>query len=205
MKLNPELDVWSKSVPMWEQGQQGGRTRPIDREILYTNLVEVCKLLEKYKIKYWVSHGTALGFYRDGNFIEWDDDADISVEMSDKHKELAFASELRTLGYYVPPQGDPTKPIDPYKNMPYADTVAIKDGEKIEIWWWTRADNRYTYDELRPPCELNHDAKFYDTLSSIKIRDYEFPIPYHTEEWLELMYGKNWGTPLKDKKYNTQR
>ena len=38
-----------------------------------------CKILEDIGIKYWISQGTLLGFYRDKNFIEGDSDIDIEI------------------------------------------------------------------------------------------------------------------------------
>ena len=62
----PKLD---KDIPIWERGQEGGHSRPINVERLFHNLVEVCMVLEKYDVRYWLSHGTMLGLYRDGDLI----------------------------------------------------------------------------------------------------------------------------------------
>ena len=43
------------------------------------NFVLAINLLNKYKIKYWLCHGTLLGIIRDNSLIEWDNDIDIAV------------------------------------------------------------------------------------------------------------------------------
>jgi hypothetical protein len=207
MKLDSNLDVNDPDKnAIWELGQHGGRTRPINQTALYRNLVEVCEVFNRHKIRCWLSHGTMLGVYRDGDFISYDDDADITADMRDKDKALAAEEELRQRGFFVPPQGDPKKPISPKDNMPYADTVAIRDGEKVEIWWFTRKTENgqdvYVYDELRPPPELRHDAKYYDTLDRINFKGHVFFTPSHLKEWIVMMYGQDWNVPQEGIKYN---
>lgn len=186
-------------TPIWECGQEGGRTRPINKEVLYKNLCDFCDVFESLGIKYWLSHGTMLGVYRDGDFITGDDDADIGACMSDREKGVKAEILLRNRGFYVPPTGDPRKPIDPQSNMPYSDTVAIRDGEKIEVWWFAQKDGQYIYDIYREP-ELHHDKKFYDELRYFDFKGRLFPIPNYAEEWLTMMYD-NWKIPQK-RKYN---
>ena len=43
------------------------------------NFVLAINLLNKYKKKYWLCHGTLLGIIRDNSLIEWDNDIDIAV------------------------------------------------------------------------------------------------------------------------------
>ncbi len=43
------------------------------------NFLEVISILEKYKINYWLGHGTLLGIIRDNKLIEWDHDIDVAV------------------------------------------------------------------------------------------------------------------------------
>lgn len=199
MELNPNLNTRGEDIPIWEYSQEGGRTRPINKEILYKNLCDFANVFEAFGIKYWLSHGTMLGVYRDGDFISIDDDIDLGAPMSDREKGIKAEIALRDLGFYVPPTGDPRKPVDPKSNMPYSDTVAIRGGEKIEVWWFADKDDKYVYDIYRTE-ELHHDKKYYDKLSSIDFKGRTFPIPNHIEDWLVMMYD-NWKVP-QDRKYN---
>lgn len=198
--LNPNLDIWSKDLPIWERGQAGGRTRPIDRDALFRNLVEVSSCLTKHGIKHWLSHGTMLGAYRDQNFIAWDDDVDISLDFSQRKQIYPVIDEMRAAGYIVT-EGDPTRPIDK-DNAPYYDTNFIRDGEKIEGWWFEKEGDFYVYDKPRCGYSLKHPAKYYDDLQDFVFRGVTFKIPNHIEDWLTMMYDANWRIPNKDKKYN---
>ena len=43
------------------------------------NFIDVINLFNKYKIDYWICHGTLLGIIRDKKLIEWDHDIDIAL------------------------------------------------------------------------------------------------------------------------------
>jgi hypothetical protein len=201
-KLNPNLDIYSKDLVAWERGQAGGRTRPINRDVLFKNLLDVHTVLDKYNIKHWLSHGTMLGAYRENNFIEYDDDCDIGLDFSQRKEIKPALKELRKLGFYIP-EGNPTKPIDK-DNTPYYDTVFIRDGEKIEGWWFEKKGDYYIYDQPRCGNDLKHPAKYYDELQSFVFRGVNFKIPNHIEDWLVMMYDASWKIPNKNKKYNNQ-
>jgi lipopolysaccharide cholinephosphotransferase len=202
MKLNPKLDVFGPDVVCWERGQHGGRTRPMNRDVLFRNLVQLHEVLDRHGIKHWLSHGTMLGAYREGNFIEWDDDADLGLDFSQRGQIGPALEELRRLGFYVPPS-DPSKPISK-ENSPYYDMVAIKQGEKIEGWFFEKKGEHYIYDQPRCGDVLKFVASFFDELDEIDFRGVTFKVPHEPERYLELMYGEKWMIPNKNKKYNHQ-
>lgn len=201
------MNTQNKRV-IWERGQEGGHSRPINVDQLFANLYEVTSILTKHNVRNWVSHGTMLGLYRDNGPIPWDDDADIGLDLRDRHLIGPALKELVELGYFIPPEGDRTKPINA-ENMPWYDTVFIRDGEKVEGWWFERKmianKNFFIYDEPRCGYDLRHPAEYYDDLQKYECRNKSFYIPNHIEDWLVMMYGTNWKTPNKNKKYNNQR
>jgi phosphorylcholine metabolism protein LicD len=50
-------------------------------------LIDICKLFDKNKIKYWVCHGSLLGIIRENRLLPWDDDIDIAVLDNDTDKK----------------------------------------------------------------------------------------------------------------------
>lgn len=55
---------------------------------------EITKILNKYNIKYWIDHGTLLGFIREGNIIPWDKDIDICIKPSEIKKMNCVLQEF---------------------------------------------------------------------------------------------------------------
>jgi hypothetical protein len=188
---------------LWERGQEGGITRPINRDALYKNLKDVYEVFQEHGIKCWLSHGTMLGVYRDGDFIPWDDDADVGADIRTADRRLEAEEKLRDMGFFVPQIGDRTRPVSEVDNMPYHDTVAIRDGEKIEVWWYEKIGDKYVYDVDRHAW-LQHPEKYYDTLATIDFKGTHFNIPSHIEQWLEMMYSSDWNVPQEGRKYNNQ-
>jgi hypothetical protein len=143
-----------------------------------------------------------LGVYRDGDFIPWDDDSDIGADIRTSQNRDKAEERLRELGFFVPPIGNRNRGVSPIDNMPYHDTVAIRDGEKVEVWWYEKVGDKYVYDVDRPPACLHHDEKYYDTLGEIEFKGNKFAIPAHIDEWIVMMYGSDWNKPQKGRKYN---
>lgn len=178
---------------IWARGQEGGVTRPIDKYVLYRNTLDVYTVFKEHGIKCWLSHGTMLGVYRDGDFISYDDDSDLGADISTSARRLDAEEKLREMGYFVPRSNE--------EGMPFSDTVAIKDGEKVEVWWYEKRGDKYIYDVHRQHW-LKHDEKYYDTLGEIDFKGNKFAIPSHIEEWLVMMYSHDWRIPQKGRKYN---
>ena len=180
---------------IWERGQQGGITRPINPVVLYQNTLDVYRVFEACGIKCWLSHGTMLGAYRDGDFIPWDDDSDLGADHRTAGRRLEAEERLRDIGFFVPMSGQ--------EDMPPHDTVAIRDGEKVEVWWFEKIGDKYVYDVDRT-LWLQHDEKYYDKLDYFTWKGHEFKIPAHIEDWLVMMYSEDWKVPQKGRKYNNQ-
>lgn len=206
MNLNPRLDIFGPAVPLWERGQAGGRSRPINADASFRNALAVKQVFDDLGIRFCLSHGTILGVLRDGDVIAHDDDVDLALFSEDRPKLEPARRRLRALGFFVPDEGDPTRPIEPHgpnANMPYYDFVAIRDGEKIEGWIFDQIGDFYIYDQTRDG--LTIPRRHLDTFSEIPWRGVLFKAPHDVDGYLDLMYGKNWRTPDPDKKYNPLR
>lgn len=75
----------------------GKWTPPCCLEHLRETGRHVFKVLDTYKIRYWLEGGSLLGAMRNGDIIPWDTDIDIGVYQEDLEKLFIF-SQVRTKG-----------------------------------------------------------------------------------------------------------
>ena len=118
--------------------------------------------------------------------------------------------ELQYMGFFVPPCC-PDRYATSFKEkeeIPWYDFVAIKRGEKIEGWFFEKVHEQdrdwYIYDRYRSGSALKHPAKFYEPLGTMQWRGHTWNVPNCLDEWLVFMYGPNWNTPDKNRKYTEQ-
>ena len=157
---------------------------PLNKKICFENLFITQDILNKYGVFFWLSEGTALGFRRDNDFIDWDDDVDISINIKDKKKLIKALPELEKHGFKV------VLTCFNYKNGHCI--CLIRNGEKVDI----DVVNKDGYclasdamcDELIP---------YLQSFNRIRIKNRIFNIP--NDRYLEYLYGKDWKTPLKSK------
>ena len=158
----------------------------IDKDKCFKILCEIDDLCKKYGIKYYLSEGTALGLYRSGDLIDWDDDIDIGMEESQYNIFVKKClPELISKGYYLTYYYHPS--INGYilgfnKDKQLIDIENVKVGEKCISKYGKLCD------ELLP-----HIQK----ITTKKWRGRKFPVP--EESYYVYLYGKDWKIPKKTK------
>jgi hypothetical protein len=75
------------------------------RAALRRIVTDVCRTFAEHEIDYWCDFGTLLGFYREGDIINGDKDADLSIIESERPKVIALAGVLRDRGYDLTDRG----------------------------------------------------------------------------------------------------
>lgn len=147
------------------------------------NLVEFKKILEKYDIQYWLSFGTLLGIYRDGNLIDDDHDCDICIREQEFDKFILAHDDLVKCGF------EPIRLLyNPFKvyqrsvsygrNGTYIDVMAYR---KISEDIWERI-----------PGNVRVSDEQINEFSKIKFANTVFNAPKNIEKYLEAHYGKTW-------------
>lgn len=69
------------------------------RSTMKAQMKELTDLLEEAGIAYWVDSGTLLGLVREGDFIAWDKDIDLSVWADELPRLDALRPRLKEMGY----------------------------------------------------------------------------------------------------------
>ena len=150
----------------------------------------IIKYLLKYNIECILFYGTLLGYLRDGNFIEGDDDIDFIMSRSQLPLLLKVVSENPDVLRYGIKNNDIVQvyvkyegPVDFY----LYDLIRTDDEEYILIRWIGN---------------LLFEKKDVFPLKNIEFRGVTVGIPNNAEKITEEVYGKNWMTPIDKWKYN---
>jgi len=151
------------------------------------NLTDVKNVLDSEGVAFWLSAGTLLGAYRDGDFIPWDDDIDIDSyeeylvpkisEIRQKFLDLDFVVRL--------PKKKQGVKMNIYR---YKQKVSI-DGLFL--------DPSYKNNKFRLSRSYRFPRKFYETPGILEFKGMEFRVPAPIEDFLQHVYGKSWKKPIK--------
>lgn len=159
-----------------------------DFKVRFEIIKEFKKILEEEGINLYLSGGTLLGVYRDGDFIKWDPDVDMDVlyeELEPKFKMVR--DKLIRLGYIV-------RAIDTYSKM---KINVYHGGEKVGILAMYLSEDgktRYRYIYKWP-------ADVYKDSQKIEFRGLEFDTP-NIEGYLNHTYGVDWRIPKRNNYFN---
>jgi hypothetical protein len=155
-------------------------SKKLNKEAAYKILEDVTNILQKYNIFFWLSEGTALGVFREGDLIDHDDDVDLSFQ-SEYFKIFKdkVIPELEKLGYVV----------DNFHNLYYImnknifiDIDILFENDLCAAKYWKPVK------ELEP-----HIKDFYVK----EFRGYKYNLP--KESYYEYLYGKDYMIPLRKK------
>jgi len=140
----------------------------------------VKNVLDKLKVKFFLNYGTLLGAYRDGDFLESDNDIDLGIFGNERREEIL--EELKKQGFYLREGKD-------------NGNICVDRKTHFDIHLFTLKGDEYL-------CGLSN-CKFpkeFDKLEKIIFKGLIFFVPGKTEKYLEMSYG-DWRN--KDNKKQT--
>lgn len=158
---------------------------------LWKWLITMKKILDGMQIPFFLSVGTCLWLYRDGDWLD-DDDVDIGIMEEYEHKFDAIITIAKSRGWVVKTFIDE---ISGKGKMISISSGKQKDGY-VDIAFhyrfkdkvWKSLNNGYCIPEV-------FDAKLFENFATITIKGIDFLIPNPTEDYLEEIYGSEWRTP----------
>lgn len=151
-------------------------------------LSEGAMILEKLGFKCWVSAGTVLGLYRDGELIPHDTDVDVEVLMTRpaKSNENLIDGAFKSFEFVQ------------VRKMHYDGNVMQLAYIKKQVVF----DIYFFYDDEVTNLVNYNDGGTYRLKKSFveELKEYKgLPFPDPIEDYLEWRYGKDWKTPTDGK------
>ena len=142
--------------------------------------------LNNTKLDYFISGGTLLGIYRDGNIIEWDYDIDIDI-CRETYQELINMIKIISKKYNYP-----------YRignNIFHPKVSIFINKVKVSISCLTQGvlNNTYMY---RPRTRIKKDI-CYPTKEYRFKEEMVIKVPNQIVKYLISLYGENWKIPIK--------
>lgn len=146
---------------------------------------KIRKLLEDFhdaskdaEMDFWITEGTALGMYRDGDIIPWDTDVDASIyeDQLPKLHEKVIPEMLRR-GCRVMRNS----PFSLIRNGTHIDIDVVGSGRKCMAVGWPR------------PCE-DH-MPYIEPFNTVENNGRVYKVP--GEQYLAFVYGSDWRTPRR--------
>jgi hypothetical protein len=136
MNLADIIPVHSPMHPVWERGVRVKGSN-MDISIMTKNMLDFKEAMDNAQIPFIFIFGTLLGVIRDKNFISYDNDADVACDAINHRKICQVVNELKEKGFIIPEKNE----------IPLHDHFFIRDGEKIDIWWFDEIDDYWIYDK----------------------------------------------------------
>ena len=145
-------------------------------------LADLCAVLEGAGIDHLLSGGTLLGAARDGDFIRWDWDVEVSVRSEDIAGRLDDVVErCRGAGFTL------LKRDDSPDNL---KLVLEREDSVFELQAYRRRGDRRTRRDYRT------EQRFFDGATTIELRGRTYPCMGPLDEYLTDRYG-DWRVPLR--------
>jgi len=145
------------------------------------NLIDVGKVLDEVKIKFWLYNGTFLGAYRDGALIPYDSDVDLAIYSEDFKYLVSLEYVFNKMGFKL-------------ESPSYNKVVLFRGGEQIDIDFFEVKGGKRVCGLYR--CDLSA----FEILNEVSFLGRNWRIFSEPERWLEYLYGEDWRMPIKGKR-----
>lgn len=152
----------------------------LDRQAASLELLS--STLERVGAPHFLSGGTLLGAARDGDFIAWDWDVEVSLRSEEMQPLIdSIVRELELEGFV-------TRTID--EDRTNLKVVVQREGAVFEIRGYRRRGRRRIRRDFRT------QDRFFRTTESVMLRGRRYPCLGPIDEYLTDRYG-DWRTPVR--------
>lgn len=164
-----------------------------------SRILELEKVLENVKVRFFVDNGTLLGLIRDKKILSWDYDIDFGIYIDDEFTWEDLENTLNAIGYVKHHQfvynGVVTEQTYEKENI-FVDFFNHFNRDSSSEFYVFFKENDYDYEKQ----EQFHTGVFTTVkLSGTRLWDIgdgkTFHVPIEYEEYLCGLYGKTWMIP----------
>jgi len=161
----------------------------MNKKIALKNLIELDNIFRETNSEYWLSCGTLLGLYRDGDFISHDTDTDVCVNINSLNSKL-----LNTI------IGKGFKIGNVFGRLDDGFEITLhKDGVKTDLFFFYKKEGYWyhsVYSHFTRINTLKHDYVFEPFgLKETEFLGHKFITPDNIESVIEQQYGEDWRKP----------
>ncbi len=158
-------------------------------------------------IDFWIEGGTLLGALRDQKLIPWDHDLDFGMKFKSEAQMIQLIRKLRR-HFYVSVRSFPKTSkiwhlgkyrvlkIFPRKNLIFKEALCLDLFVYYEGTLPGKEEMVYKY--VVWDRNAYHRKEFFDTIDTLNFYGGEVPVPANAEQFIEVKYGKDWRTPIKE-------
>lgn len=172
-----------------------------DRVVAREFLLTLDSILNSLSLPYFLTQGTALGAYRDKDFVPTERDIDLGF-LAEDWKDVVGELVKRLLEENIEVE---TR----YRHAPFSychTVVAYVPGAKADLVSWHVSLNGRDRFALAPndpinvprPYAIVHPRGLLEQRQEVKLFDRVFQIPSPIDTYLEREYGPGWTTPRDD-------
>ena len=158
----------------------------MDKKLAKKNLFEVKNILDKYHTEFFLIYGTALGAYRDKDFITGDGDIDLGTFDNSKFEEIK--KDLEDEGFEIGICFD----IEKKQEIPTKMILSEKRGIRVDLYYFEPYENDYVaWKHSYSYHPFMFLPKEFNKVKSIKFLGKIFNILTPIEKYLSFLYD-NW-------------
>jgi hypothetical protein len=170
-----------------------GHEEPIPKEVVVRNLLDARSILVSLNIRFWLTDGTLLGYFREGDIIGHDRDIDLGLMIDAYSDEIVPA--FRRQGFDV-------KYVLGEKKLGL-ELSFIRERVNVDLFFFYREGSRLwhgCWEGIDKGRKRNLIKYYYEPfeLKEIEFFGASFNVPADTLKYVETKYGEGWQTPVKE-------
>jgi len=153
----------------------------------YETMADACNILDRIGVKYRLTDGTALGLYRQGEFIKHDNDIDVDIFEVDQNDIKLLINNFIANGYLIGRVAVYNGQVQ--QVIFYDENNVIFD---IVIWY---QNNKLYVNNSEKGYVRTQEAKYFQSLTEWQYNGFRYQMPGFLEEWMVMRYGPDWKIP----------